>query len=47
MNDLGLDSSISNNAKVIENQKQSNKRDEVEEDQQAFLALRYIAFQSL
>lgn len=40
MNDPGFDTSISNDAKVIENKKQSDERDEAEEDEQAFLAPR-------
>jgi hypothetical protein len=44
MNDPGLDTSISNDAKVIENEKQSDERDEVEEDEQAFLAPRCLRF---
>ncbi len=42
MNDPGLDTSISNDAKVIESQKQSDEHDEVEEDEQAFLAPRCV-----
>lgn len=40
MNDPGLDNSISNDAKAIENEKLSDERDEEEEDEQAFLAPR-------
>jgi potassium channel subfamily K len=45
MNDPGFDTSISNDAKVIENEKQSDERDEVEQDEQAFLAPRYAILQ--
>jgi potassium channel subfamily K, other eukaryote len=37
MNDPGLDDPISNNAKVVESQKELNERDEAEENEQAFL----------
>lgn len=42
MNDPGLDSPISEEAKAMENEKQSDEQDEVEEDEQAFLAPRYL-----
>jgi potassium channel subfamily K, other eukaryote len=47
MDDPGLDDRISNDAKVIENQKESDERDEVEEDEQAFLAPRCVLFDSM
>lgn len=37
MNDPGLDSPISDEARAMENEKQSDERDEVEEDEHAFL----------
>ena len=45
MNDPGFDTSISNDAKVIENEKQADEQDQAEEDEQAFLAPRYVVLQ--
>jgi potassium channel subfamily K len=42
MNNPGLDEPISNDAKVIESQKESDERNELEEDEQAFLAPRCV-----
>ena len=47
MNDPGLDSPISEGARVMENEKQSDERDEVEEDEQAFLAPRCVFFDGI
>jgi len=41
MNDPGLDDPIANDAKDVEKQKE-DERDEMEEDEQAFLAPRYV-----
>lgn len=41
MNDPGLEDPISNNAKVIENQKESDEEDEADENEQAFLTPRF------
>jgi hypothetical protein len=42
MNDPGLDSPISDEARALENQKQSGEQDEVDEDEEAFLAPRCV-----
>jgi hypothetical protein len=44
MNDPGFGTSISSDAKLIENEKRSGERDEVEEHEQAFLASTYVCF---
>jgi hypothetical protein len=46
MNNPGLSERIENDARVIENEKQSDERDKVKEDEQAFLAPRYVAVAS-
>jgi hypothetical protein len=42
MNDPGLDSPISDEERIMESRERSDKRDVVEEDEQAFLAPRCV-----
>jgi hypothetical protein len=43
MNDPGLDVPIDRDAQILESKKEDDELDEAEEDEQAFLAPRYVA----
>lgn len=42
MNDPGLDGPIEEDAHIVENQREEDEVDEAEEDEQSFLAPRYV-----
>jgi len=44
MNDPGLDGPISDEAEILENQKESDEHDEEDEDEEAYLDPRCVLF---
>jgi hypothetical protein len=46
MNDPGFDRPIQEDARIVENQREEDEMDEVEEDEQSFLAPRYVILRS-